>query len=125
MDGPMSNTVQTVVSLTEIAARHIQEMLAKEPESAGKGLRVYIEQGGCSGLQYGMVFDQRRDGDLVGEHFGVAVVVDPTSAGYLRGAVVDFDESLTGGGFKIKNPNARESCGCGNSFATEAASPGV
>jgi iron-sulfur cluster assembly accessory protein len=91
-------------------------MLAKEPENAGKGLRVYVEAGGCSGMQYGMVFDERRQDDLGAEFHGVSVVIDPFSANYLRGSVVDFVDSLTGGGFKISNPNARQSCGCGKSF---------
>ena len=91
-------------------------MLAKEPENVGKGLRVYIEAGGCSGMQYGMVFDEKRPDDFTGEFFGVPVVIDPFSANYLRGAVIDFVDSLSGGGFKISNPNARQSCGCGKSF---------
>ncbi len=69
-------------------------------------------------MQYGMVFDERRDGDLYCEHFGVPVFVDPISSEYVRGAVVDFADTLTDGGFKITNPNARQSCGCGRSFET-------
>lgn len=91
-------------------------MLSREEDSAGKGLRLFVEAGGCSGFQYGMVFDERRDGDLSAECFGVAVHVDAISADYLRGAVVDFSDALTGGGFKISNPNARTACGCGKSF---------
>ncbi|MBK9140298.1 MAG: iron-sulfur cluster insertion protein ErpA [Verrucomicrobia bacterium] len=109
-------TSEPVIRLTENAAAEVRAMLAKDPANAGKTLRVYIEGGGCSGLQYGMVFDERRDGDLAAEQFGVAVLVDPVSAEYVRGAVVDFSDSLTGGGFKITNPNARQSCGCGKSF---------
>ena len=107
--------VESVVNLTESAAKQIQEML-KSPENAGKFLRVYVEGGGCSGLQYGMVFDEKRADDVVTEFFGVSVLVDSFSAGYLKGAVVDFSDALTGGGFKISNPNARQSCGCGKSF---------
>jgi iron-sulfur cluster assembly accessory protein len=106
---------ESVVSLTESAAREVRALLEK-PENAGKALRVYIEQGGCSGMQYAMVFDERRPDDWAGEMHGVPVVVDPFSAQYLRGAVVDFSDSLSGGGFKVSNPNARESCGCGKSF---------
>jgi iron-sulfur cluster assembly protein len=108
--------VESVVSITERAAAEIKEMLAKEPDGASKGLRVYVEAGGCSGLQYGMVFDEKRDDDTVLEFFGVSVWVDPFSANYLRGSVVDFSDSLSAGGFKISNPNARQSCGCGKSF---------
>ncbi|MBI3877103.1 MAG: iron-sulfur cluster assembly accessory protein [Verrucomicrobia bacterium] len=107
---------ESVVSLTEKAAAQIREMLANDPAHAGKHLRVYIEPGGCSGLQYGMVFDEKRADDAVTECFGVAVLIDPFSADYIRGAVVDFSDALTGGGFKISNPNARQSCGCGKSF---------
>jgi iron-sulfur cluster assembly protein len=114
----MSVTTETeaVVSITEAAADQIKSMLAAESENGGKGLRLFIERGGCSGMQYGMVFDERREGDFVAEFFGVPVVVDSVSADHLRGAVVDFSDALTGGGFKISNPNARQSCGCGKSF---------
>ena len=114
----MSTDTQTevsAVSLTENAARQIKEMLTN-PENAGKNLRVYVEGGGCSGLQYGMVFDEQRPDDASLEYFGVSVLVDPFSANYLRGSVVDFSDALTGGGFKISNPNAHSSCGCGKSF---------
>jgi iron-sulfur cluster assembly accessory protein len=108
--------IDEVVRVTESAASEIKLMLAKEVESTGKGLRVYVEAGGCSGMQYGMVFDEKRQDDLTVELHGVSVVVDPFSANYLRGSVIDYVDSLTGGGFKISNPNARQSCGCGKSF---------
>lgn len=117
----MSNTTATttdeaIVTLTESAAREIRSMGERDPANAGKHLRVFVEAGGCSGLQYGMVFDELRDGDLPREFFGVRVLVDEFSANYLKGAVVDFSDALTGGGFKITNPNARQACGCGKSF---------
>ncbi len=108
--------IETVITLTEPAAREIAGMRDGEPDNKGKPLRVYVEAGGCSGMQYGMVFDEPRGDDLAGEFFGVGVVVDPFSANYLRGATIDFSDALTGGGFKIKNPNAHSSCGCGKSF---------
>src|ERR1700689_4047106 len=104
---------EPVVSVTENAAAQIRHLQA---ENAGKHLRVYVEQGGCSGMQYGMVFDEQRTDDLVADVHGVSVLVDPISANHVRGSVVDFSDSLTGGGFKIISPNARESCGCGKSF---------
>ena len=107
---------ESVVIVTESAAKEIQSMLAREKENAGKALRVYVEGGGCSGMQYGMVFDEKRSDDTVTELHGVAVLVDPFSANYLRGSVVDFSDALTGGGFKITNPQAKQSCGCGKSF---------
>ena len=111
-----SAAIDTVIALTEPAAREIAGMRDGEPENKGKPLRVYVEAGGCSGMQYGMVFDEPRGDDLSGEFFGVGVVIDPFSANYLRGATIDFSDALTGGGFKIKNPNAHSSCGCGKSF---------
>jgi len=104
-----------VVSVTENAAAEVKSLRAL-PENAGKTLRIFVEQGGCSGMQYGMVFDEKRDGDLVSEQNGVEVLVDPISAQYLRGTVMDFSNALTGGGFKTSNPNAKQSCGCGKSF---------
>ena len=108
-------TMETAISLTKNAADEIRSLLAQS-ENAGKNLRLYIEQGGCSGMQYGMVFDEKRDGDFASEQQGVEVLVDPISAQYLRGTVVDFSDALVGGGFKISNPNAKQSCGCGKSF---------
>src|ERR1044071_9051926 len=104
-----------VVLLSESAAAEVKSLL-QQPENLGKTLRVYVEQGGCSGMQYSMTFDETRPDDLAVEMHGVRVLVDPFSAKYLRGAQVDFDDSLTGGGFKISNPNARQSCGCGKSL---------
>jgi iron-sulfur cluster assembly accessory protein len=108
---------QSVVSLTPSALAEVKALLGK-PENAGKTLRVYVEEGGCSGMQYAMTFDEQRPDDLAGGVGcdGVSVVVDPFSAQYLRGAVVDFNDTLTDRGFKISNPNARQSCGCGKSF---------
>ncbi len=108
-------TAELVVSLTHSAAEETRALLAK-PENAGKTLRIFVEQGGCSGMQYGMVFDEKRGGDRVVEQHGVTVLVDTFSAQYLRGTIVDFSAALTGGGFKISNPNAKQSCGCGKSF---------
>ena len=108
--------MEFVVNLTENAVWEIKTLLASEKENAGKGLRVFVEAGGCSGMQYGMVFDEKRADDVTAEFGGVPVLVDPFSANYLRGSVVDFVDSLTGGGFKMSNPNARQSCGCGKSF---------
>src|SRR5438093_3045560 len=101
----MSAVTETepVVNITEGAALQIKSLLTNDSENAGKALRVFVEAGGCSGMQYGMVFDEKRDADLASELQGVPVVVDPFSANYLRGSVIDFVDSLTGGGFKISN----------------------
>ena len=108
-------TTEAVVGLASPAIEECRSLLSL-PENAGKNFRIYVEQGGCSGMQYGMVFDEKRDGDLVAEQNGFSVLVDPISAPYLRGTVVDFSDALVGGGFKISNPNAKQSCGCGKSF---------
>jgi len=110
-------TAEPVVSLTENARDEVKSLLTKS-ENAGKNLRLYIEKGGCSGMQYGMVFDEKRDGDFVAQGGDVSVLIDPVSLDYLRGAVVDYSDSLNAGGFKISNPNAKQSCGCGKSFQT-------
>jgi iron-sulfur cluster assembly accessory protein len=107
---------EEILHLTPNAVREVKDMLAREENSGGKGLRVFIESGGCSGLQYGMVFDEKREGDLAVEFDGVSVWVDSVSAEYLRGSTVDFSDALTGGGFKLSNPRAKSSCGCGKSF---------
>jgi iron-sulfur cluster assembly protein len=107
-----------IIELTEPAAEHLREMLAKEEDEAKSCFRVYVEEGGCSGMQYGMTFDEARDGDEVLELKGVKVLVDSFSAKYLRGTRVDYSDSLNDGGFKIVNPNASQSCGCGKSFET-------
>jgi iron-sulfur cluster assembly accessory protein len=116
----MNESGTAVVNLTENAANEIKAKLAADPAGAGKALRVYVEKGGCSGMQYGMVFDQPRPGDSAASFFGVAVLVDSFSADYVRGMVVDYSDALTGGGFKISNPNAAQSCGCGKSFSTDS-----
>ena len=111
----VTSSIETVVSLTPGAAEEVKSLLGK-PENAGKTLRVYVEKGGCSGMQYSMVFDEKRPDDFASDIHGVSVLVDPFSAQYIRGAVVEFSDSLTGGGFKISNPKATQSCGCGKSF---------
>ncbi|HTG45077.1 MAG TPA: iron-sulfur cluster insertion protein ErpA [Verrucomicrobiae bacterium] len=107
---------ESIIELTESAAIQVKEMLSKEENSVSKALRLFIESGGCSGMQYGMVFDEKREGDFIAAFHGVSVLVDNVSAEYLKGSTVDYLDSLTGGGFKISNPRAKTSCGCGKSF---------
>ena len=111
-----TSSANEAVGLTPAAAAEIKNMHASKPEDAGKPLRVYVEKGGCSGMQYSMTFDEVREGDVVAECDGVNVVVDSFSIDFLKGAVVDHSDDLTGGGFKIRNPNAAHTCGCGRSF---------
>jgi len=113
-------TAETFLTLTPEAAAKVKELMAEEPEADSLVLRVAIQGGGCSGFQYGLGFDAgAADGDHEFELEGVRVVVDPFSAPYLRGATVDFLNGLQESGFKIDNPNAVSSCGCGHSFQVE------
>jgi iron-sulfur cluster assembly accessory protein len=105
-----------MIIVTDSAVKQLQSILADEPDAAGKGLRVFVEHGGCAGLQYGMSLDERKDGDSVVERDGVQVIVDEESAKYLSGSTIDFADGLSGAGFRIQNPNAVRSCGCGTSF---------
>ena len=110
----------TLVSLTPTAASKIRELMAQEPEGGDLVLRVAIQGGGCSGFQYGLGFDTApAEGDEILEQEGVRVVIDPYSAPYLRGATIDFLNGLQESGFKIDNPNAQASCGCGHSFTVD------
>lgn len=107
------------ISLTPSAAQAVRDLLAKRNLS-GYALRVFVSGGGCSGFQYGMALDNNpREQDNTFECEGVKLLVDEISINYLRGATVDYVEDLMGGGFKIENPNAVSSCGCGNSFRTK------
>lgn len=90
--------------------------MQKQKAGEGQLLRVFVEGGGCSGMQYGMSFDTPKPDDSVIESEGVRFLLDPNSGVYLEGSVVDFDDGLQGKGFEIKNPNAQSSCGCGKSF---------
>ena len=104
-----------MIELTERAAVRIDE-LQKESGGGDLLLRILVETGGCSGLEYGMSFDLKKDGDTEMESAGVRFLVDKTSFGYLDGSRVDFDDGLAGKGFEINNPNAEVTCGCGKSF---------
>ena len=105
-----------MIKVTDRAADHLRALLAEQPAATGKGLRVQVVKGGCSGMQYEMSLAQRQEGDEVVEHDEVAFLVDPESASFLRDATLDFEDGLTGAGFRIVNPNAARTCGCGTSF---------
>jgi iron-sulfur cluster assembly protein len=106
-----------LVSLTPTAAVKIRELMAEDPEGESSVLRVAIQGGGCSGFQYGLGFDAGPvDDDATIHQHGVTIVIDPYSAPYLKGATIDFLNGLEESGFKIDNPNAASSCGCGHSF---------
>src|SRR5687768_5492040 len=118
-------TVETLVELTERAAEKVKEIQATEPAGEAEVLRVAIQGGGCSGFQYGLGFDRgAMEGDVELDQHGVTVVVDPFSAPYLRGVQIDFIDAIHESGFKIDNPDAVASCGCGHSFTVEDEEPG-
>ena len=106
-----------MVQVSQTAASKISELLAEEGK-AGSGLRVFVQGGGCSGFQYGLMIEEGGGvGDKVFESNGIKLFVDPVSVSYVNGAEVDFVDNVTGGGFTIKNPQATSTCGCGQSFS--------
>jgi iron-sulfur cluster assembly accessory protein len=110
----------SVITLSPIAADKLISVMTEKGVRDTHALRVFVSGGGCSGMQYGMTFDNNpRAADLVFEQQGLRVVIDPRSLPYLEGASIDYVDSLMGGGFHIENPNAVSSCGCGQSFKTK------
>ena len=106
------------ITVTTAAASKITTLLSEEQKQEA-GLRVFVQGGGCSGFQYGLMIEEGAgdaDSDRVFQSNGVTLFVDPISIRYLTGAEVDFVDNLMGGGFTIKNPNAKSTCGCGQSF---------
>ena len=104
-----------MISVTDSAIKHLRTLLA-EDGGEGKGLRLSVEKGGCAGLQYGMALDAAREGDEILENEGVQVIIDGESLPFLRGSTLDYVDDLAGAGFRLRNPNAARSCGCGTSF---------
>lgn len=110
-----------MIHLTDRAASEIKGLLEKQGKTDAM-LRVFVSGGGCSGFQYGMSLeDEALEGDRESEVNGVKVIVDGRSAMYIQGAEVDYVDNMMGGGFKIDNPNAASSCGCGTSFTPKDA----
>lgn len=107
-----------MITLTSNAAEKLGGIMQEKGLFDTHALRVFVRGGGCGGMQYGMTFDEARDGDEVYEQHGLRVIVDPTSLFYIDGASIDYVDSLMGGGFHIDNPQAVSSCGCGSSFRT-------
>jgi iron-sulfur cluster assembly accessory protein len=108
-----------MITLTDKALVELQDLI-KTQDKTGSALRVWVAGGGCSGLSYGMALDDGapEEGDNIFEQEGVKIYVDPLSLQYMDGAQVDYVDEVLGGGFKIENPNATTSCGCGSSFKT-------
>lgn len=106
-----------LVTVTDRAAREIRSIFEREQPAVGVGLRLGVVGGGCSGLSYAMDFSERRDNDNVLVLDGFEVLLDPKSAIYLKDVTLDFEDGLKGKGFVFKNPNATNTCGCGESFS--------
>ena len=106
-----------LVEVTERAQREIREIFRRENPASGTGLRLGVMGGGCSGLSYEMEFDQKRPHDNVLEFEGFRVLLDPKSSIYMKGVTLDYQDGLKGKGFVFQNPNATNTCGCGESFS--------
>ena len=105
-----------MVILTDIAAGKVRAFMEGQAAAGDIGLRVGVRGGGCSGFQYALALDERRDDDHVFDTSGIAVLVDPASLRYVEGSTVDYTENFMGSGFEVSNPNVVASCGCGSSF---------
>lgn len=108
-----------MITLSERAVTELKDLMAQQAKQQS-ALRVWVAGGGCSGLSYGMALDdgEPEDGDQIFEQDGVKIVVDGLSLNYMDGSSVDYLDDSLGGGFKIENPNAVSTCGCGSSFKT-------
>lgn len=106
-----------MVTITDKGAEKVREFLAaQEADASLAGLRVGVRGGGCSGFQYQLAFDEQRDEDSVFETHGLKLLVDRESLPFVRGSIIDYQETLQGAGFKVENPNVVAACGCGSSF---------
>ncbi|WP_330631786.1 HesB/IscA family protein [Halocatena halophila] len=117
----MSSTADTTtIDVTERAAQQALDLLNGEGlDTTVAGLRLFVQQGGCAGLSYGMRFDNEPESDdTVFTHHDLRVFVDPASMEYIEGSVLDFEDGLQGAGFHVENPNVVSECGCGESFRT-------
>ncbi|QSG02692.1 HesB/IscA family protein [Natranaeroarchaeum sulfidigenes] len=114
------NDESGTVEVTEAAADEALSLLKSEGLDEGvAGLRLFVQQGGCAGLSYGMRFDDApEEDDTITEHNGLRVFVDPASQNYIEGSVVDYESGLQAEGFHVENPNVVSECGCGESFRT-------
>ncbi len=112
----MTETTTQPITLTDGAAAKIKELLGEQDDASEQALRVAVRGGGCSGFQYALAFDKRKDDDHVFEYEGVNVVVDKTSMQFVFGSEVDYVDGLQGAGFAVNNPNVVAACGCGSSF---------
>lgn len=114
------NHVMGSIELTDSAVEHLRILLAERGAESAVGLRLRVERGGCAGMQYTMAVDAEKEGDSVARRDGVAVLVDAESLPFLEGSVIDYVDDLNDAGFKVRNPRAARSCGCGTSFEPAA-----
>ncbi len=105
-----------MIELTQVATASLTSLLKRKGGGTSLGLRLFVQKGGCAGLQYGMKVEDKQEGDLIAGTDEARVFIDPTSLEYLKGMTLDYSISLSDSGFKIINPNAARSCGCGTSF---------
>jgi iron-sulfur cluster assembly protein len=106
-----------MISIADKGAEKVREFLdAQQADVSLVGLRVGVRGGGCSGFQYQLAFDERRDNDVVFESHGLKLLVDNESRQFVSGSTIDYQEGLQGAGFKVENPNVVAACGCGSSF---------
>ena len=115
-------TPESAIKISDVAAETLKELLASQEEQ-DQALRVAVRGGGCSGFQYALALDKRKEDDHVFEHNGVSVLVDKVSMQFVFGSEVDYVEGLQGAGFAVNNPNVVAACGCGSSFQVKEDSP--
>lgn len=112
----MTTETQNIVGISEVAIREVKRLIAEHPEE-NIGLRLGVKGGGCSGLSYVIDFDQKKERDLIQEVEGFKIFIDPKSSLYLKDSVLEYSGGLADRGFKFTNPNAQNTCGCGESFS--------
>lgn len=119
--GPL--LLHAMIAVTQNAVKHLRELLESRSAEAGVGLRLSVQRGGCAGMEYAMKVDAAAADDRVFDNEGVSIIVDGESLPFLEGCRIDYVEGLNDAGFKVENPNAARSCGCGTSFEPKAAEP--
>ena len=110
-----------MITATESAVKHLRQLLESRVTEEGTGLRLLVKRGGCAGMEYAMKLDLPAQQDQIFDQDGVRLIVDPESMGFLDGSRIDYTESLADTGFKVENPQAARSCGCGSSFEPRSA----
>ena len=109
--------IENIINITEKAFGQIQQIFKTQTPDIDKGLRLSVIGGGCSGLQYKIDFSAQKDKDNIIEESGIRIFIDPKSSIYLKDVILDFQDGLNGKGFVFENPNATNTCGCGESFS--------